>query len=94
MRILALVVGAHQLLVGHASWVYFVFTFLQIRSLLHLILNDLFESLEVLDFIYHLFGAIQVRNNMLLVQYLIAASKERLFRHYLGAVLGVRIDHE
>ena len=58
VTVFALIDRAHQLLVGHASRIYFVFAFLQLRSLLHLMLNDLLEGLVVLDFIYHLLGVL------------------------------------
>ena len=58
LTILALIHGAQQLLLGHASRIYFVFAFLQLRSLLHLILNDLLESFVVLDLIYLLLGVL------------------------------------
>ena len=58
LTILALIYGAQQLLLGHASRIYFVFAFLQLRSLLHLMLNDLLESFVVLDLIYLLLGVL------------------------------------
>ena len=58
MTILALIDGAHQLLVGHASRIDFVFAFLLLRSLLHLMLNNLLESFVVLDLIYLLLGVL------------------------------------
>ena len=54
----ALIDGAHQLLLVNASRIYFVFSFLQLRSQLNLMLNDLLESFVVLDLIYLLLGVL------------------------------------
>ena len=96
LTILSRIDRALQLWLGRGSRIYFVFTFLLLRSLLHWILNDLFEGLVVLYFIYHLFGVIYVCKDALLTQYLITASKKGRLRHHvnLTAVFGVFLDHE